>query len=513
MKGKFFCSKKILVILFLIIESYIVYSEEWVLACQKFTVNTKKNSSTEQISSLLPQLILEQTLNNGIRFISSEEHLDRQLNSLQTERLALFLQLSKESKVKDSLFLTKIKPRELEKAIHLQDKKIQEIQEKIDLNLSEADKLIEDYNNGDLNEKKIFPFIKKTKHDYSTNEDVVLYKNDSSQFFTPSDNAVKNGVNTYIFEKEVNNAKINGLITGEISAFGNYISVTTYLYLYPGSKCISTITEVGNIDDLIGISSRIARKITPAIANTLPVQLKFNIEPEIASENAVITVDGVTVKSTDDFIIDAGIHSLTISAEGFESETITYKFSDDKLFLIDVKLTPLQSGSFNIKLKKINEGFIYFRGIETTEITPEKNSASISVNGKSVLGLFKNPVGENAFVYVSEKNAVVDNNLVINVKPFDRAANIDKRRRSMYTAYSALICSLPLTYYCLGNFNSADKAYKNNVGSYDDAMMWQNRTYGCIGITSACGIWFVVELVRYMFAANQVLPANAKKIK
>ena len=44
-------------------------------------------------------------------------------------------------------------------------------------------------------------------------------------------------------------------------------------------------------------------------------------------------------------------------------------------------------------------------------------------------------------------------------------------------------------------------------------MMWQNRTYGCIGITSACGIWFVVELVRYMFAANQVLPANAKKIK
>ena len=65
----------------------------------------------------------------------------------------------------------------------------------------------------------------------------------------------------------------------------------------------------------------------------------------------------------------------------------------------------MQSGSFNIKLKKINEGFFYFRGIETTEITSEKNSASISVNGKSVLGLFKNPVGENAFVYVSEKNA------------------------------------------------------------------------------------------------------------
>ena len=82
------------------------FPEDWTLAASKFTFTDSeaKNSSQKASASLIPQLVLEQIAENSSRLTTREEMLDRSLNTLLTERLSLFLQLSKEVKTRDSLF-------------------------------------------------------------------------------------------------------------------------------------------------------------------------------------------------------------------------------------------------------------------------------------------------------------------------------------------------------------------------------------------------------------------------
>ena len=500
----------------------------WTLSSMEFSYKQQgKTDSKSKITQVLPQLILEQIADNSLRLISPQEDLDRQLYELQTERLSLFLQLSKENKTRDALVLSKDNPRALRKAIIESEEKIAEIKAKIDENLLKKDEITKKY------EKKINPPEKEEKEekhgfapfpfpffhdeeDRPVSETVSLYKNDSSALFSPSENAKTEGISSYTFEKEVTNAKINGLLTGDILIFGDYASVTVNLYVFPGAKCTGTVTEVGNTSDLIAIAQSVVRNLTPKIANSLPVKIRFDIKPEEAASNAVVSVDGVVISSKKELelIIDAGIHSITIGAKDYDSQSITYQFSGDDLFTVRTTLKPLVSGKLNIRLKKLKDGIFYFNGNENAHVDGENMYGEASVNGKTILGKFtRTEDNESAFILIPESIAKDGNHLLVNAKPYDRAKNIDKRRRRMYTAYSALICSLPVTFFCVGNFNSATNAYNADRGTYDDALKWQKRAYGSIGVSCVAGGWFVFEMVRYLFAANEVLPASAKPDK
>ena len=62
----------------------------------------------------------------------------------------------------------------------------------------------------------------------------------------------------------------------------------------------------------------------------------------------------------------------------------------------------------------------------------------------------------------------------------------------------------------MGNSTAASKAYNGDQRiSYSEAKKWQTASNVTAGISIGCGVWFVYELVRYLIAANQVLPATA----
>ena len=67
-------------------------------------------------------------------------------------------------------------------------------------------------------------------------EDISLYKNDFTQLYVPSQSVKNKEYDSPAFEKEMNSCKINLLITGSISSYGDFISVSLDLYLYPGCK-------------------------------------------------------------------------------------------------------------------------------------------------------------------------------------------------------------------------------------------------------------------------------------
>ncbi|MBR1404712.1 MAG: hypothetical protein IJ558_11125 [Treponema sp.] len=540
--------KKFVLAFFISFLAFQASPDNWTLGVMEFSfkqTQTRSESSTKA-ASVLPQLIIEQFSNDDVRTIPAQESLDRKLKELQTARLSLFLQLSKECKARDALVLTTLNPRALQKALKSEQEKIADIERQIDENLEEVKKVKDESAPKIAREKAIsegkqvedekkddrffpfqlpFPFFHRNEKNQIVTETVVLYKSDSTALFKPSDTALESGFSSWDFEQEVTSAKINGLITGEITTYGDYCAVTAHLRIYPGGQILGSVTEVGLLSDLMPLANDIARNLDSKIANALPVLIEFNLEPHDVVETAKITIDGIVfaLKKTDGtidnrIIKDSGIHHISIEAAGYEPLSFTYAFSDENRFFVRAELVPQVHGVASIRLKKYRDGVFHTYGLLQSPVTEEQPVAKIEVNSKSVLGVFRVPKAHEddsdssniAFFRIPQDKAFDGVNLVVNAKPFDRAANIDKRRRWMYTAYTALICSLPFTFYTLGQFTSENYAYSQGRGNYDDLLAYQRRSNICTGITAACGVWFAVELVRYLWAADRVLPATAK---
>ena len=504
----------------------------WVLAAQQFTLAQKNapSASAAQFAMVLPQLLLEQISLDGMRVLPSQEVLDRQLDALQTERLSLFLQLSKEYQSRDALVLTHDKPKKLAKALAQAQEKIDSIQKKIDENLAAADAAKDAFRPKIDREAALargedvadeqrhgwrFPFFfGDGESERQQQETVTIYRADSTALFAPSADALAEGVTSRTYEKEVTSAKINGVLSGSITGYGEYLAVSVDLYVYPGAKRVGSVTEVGTVGDQMDLAERIVQKLVPAIANSLPVMLRFEVVPEEAALSASLTLDGVVYSRIPDSLqVDASVHTISVAAKDYETVSFTYKYEGNERYRVRFSLSPARNGVLNLRLKKERDGIFYPKGFDRQAVDGQHPAARVTVNGTAVIGVFTAGADDDvasAFFYIPENLAQDGANLMVNAKPFDRAENIDKRRRRMYTAYSALICSLPFTFYCTGNFTAANNAYAMGRGSYDDAKKWQTYGYVASGISIACGVWAVFELVRYLWAANQVLPATAR---
>ena len=54
------------------------------------------------------------------------------------------------------------------------------------------------------------------------------------------------------------------------------------------------------------------------------------------------------------------------------------------------------------------------------------------------------------------------------------------------------------------------KANEQTQQQIDEANRWILASDISTGISVACGVWFVYELVRYLYAANSILPKEAE---
>ena len=251
----------------------------------------------------------------------------------------------------------------------------------------------------------------------------------------------------------------------------------------------------------------------PEIANSVPVKIKIEIEPEQAAKSGIVSVDGVIVPAKEEVVVNAGVHSITVSANGFEKQTVNYAFAGEDFFTVKTTLRPLVMGNLELCLKKMAKGVFYFNALDSSPVDEEKRFAASTVNGRPILGIFENSEGESAFIYISEKLAQDGNILSVNAKPYDREKHIDRQRRRMYTAYSVLICSLVPTFFTVGNFTAVNNSYAAGRANFDEVKKWQKYSYYSIGVSCTAGAWFAFEMVRYLFAANEVLPARAVQKK
>lgn len=517
--------KKVCLKIVLFLFSVNFFAEDWIIAGEKFELKQSKYASESLVkaSEVLPQLILEQLAVNQNRIIFEDEIFARKQNKLLEERFDLFLQLSREVKIRDSLVLSEISPKRLEKKILEQENKIKEIQKKIDANLFETDKNILEINDKKNknqhytkidNNNFILKLFKKENRNEILEEKVNIYQNDISNLFFASDESKKLGYESYSFSKEVVDKKINCLLTGSISSYGDYIGVSIELFVYPGAKKIGGVTEIGMISDLVSLSKRILQKLSPVIMNGMPIELNFSIEDNngVKLKNPLVTIDGIVYTDLKKAIIlDSGIHTVTIEALGYETESVNYDFSGESKFLIKVMLNPNSNNFVKLRLKKNQLGVFYVNAINVSTMNSNDLYSNVNINGKNVLAFFENDLTkEGTFIMIPSEIIEKEKKYVVNAKTFNKADYIDTSRRRMYLAYSVLMCSLPFTFYSLGEFNSANIEYKQNHISYDEVKKLQIRSNVTQTISFIAAGWFCFELFRYLYSANSVLPTRAK---
>lgn len=503
--------------------------KKWVIAAQKFTYSRgqKEDSVTKATSETIPAGILENLSKSLERNIYPDEQLNRKRYQLRSARQSLYLQLTSEYKKRDSYVLYNYTDKKMKSVILEENKKIADIEDKIKENLEQLREAEEEAENNmelailensesvyknDTEMEKVKTFFKRIfdKDDgVITHENIKFYRDDINALFTPSENALKAGYLTYLFEKEVYSSGINTLLTGVITNYDDYLSVSVDVYLYPGFQKIGSVMEIASIDDMDLLTSSIANQIIPLLTNSMPVELTVAIGPKEAKDQCELYIDDVLQdKDSYKLILQSGVHTIQCASKDYKTAETSYYFEGNKKYNIEINLVEIKEGYIQIELKKPITGDVFVNGQLATKVTDTKTQ--IKINGNEILGEFIAEDGKTAFFYIP-KELYFDGSLVkINPKPFDRDKYIDTRRKWMYGSYSLLMVSLIPFFYTYGNLINDARLFENKQISYEEAYRMQNAYNICSYITIGCGIFWGIELIRYFIAANSVLPQKAK---
>lgn len=513
-------------------ESYV-----WTVGAEKFKYSKgqKEDAVTSSIAETIPSEILEKLSNSIKRNVMPDEQYERTAYKLRTERQSLYLQLTSEYKKRDSIVINTISDSKLKVGIKAEEKKIAEIEEKIKKNiekqkqeLNETERRMNYISSGlYLEEQKekneidlyrdLFKNIFVKEESYLTEERLAFYQKDVTALFTPSEKASES-YDSQLFEKEVYSAGINALVTGTISEYEGFISVSVDLYIYPGAKKSGSVMEVGTVSDVDFITSSISRQLLPYLANAMPVEIFVTLEPPEAAAAAGIYIDDVLQKSEDGrFVLDSGIHNIQFVSEGYRTAGTTYFFDGNKKYNINVQFEKRTVGALQIGLRKSLDGILYANSEKALTVEGSiagefgERKSQISINGNVILGEFIAENGESAFFYIPKKLNFDGNYVTIKPVPRNRSTYINTRRKWMYGSYTLFMISLIPTFYTYGNYLNQVRLYKDGLADYESARGWQNATNITRIISIGCGVFWGYELVRYLLAADSVLPQNARQ--
>ena len=522
---------KILFLFFLFISSFAfseTLSNKWVIAAEQFEVNqiNQNDKFLEGISKTIPQLILEKLDANIVRNIYPDEKFERKQYELKKERMSLFLQLSSLTKTRDSFVLYNYTENELKLKQREQDKKINDVKKKINENLeklkeSEAqfEEDVKNYNSKQNQSKNDFQkFIDLFKHFFSskddlyTTEDVAFYNNSFSNLYVRPAKLIGKPYESKEFELEMVNAKINTLLTGKINKVGDFYSITVDAYLYPGAKKIITVTDVGSANDFEMICTNIARSIIPVLSNAIPVEIVLNITNEDIKFDQIdfFIDDALQSNVSDQIIVQSGVHYIQFVCPGYKTVSTSYYFEGNKKYKIDITFEKEDIKTLNIQSIKPVQGTFYANGTVGIQENEFSNKAKIKINDTLILGSFISSDGKQGFYYIPEKLVIENANLAVKLNLQNKGETVESRRKKMYWSYSLLTISLMPTLFTYGNLNSTINRYNNGKESLSTVKNLQTGFYVSAGISIGCGIFFVYELVRYLMAANQVVPNKAR---
>lgn len=360
---------------------------QWVVGARPFTLNSSRWQNKDSLTKLtesLPSIILENLADAGVRVLMPEEILERQLVVLYKDRTSIARSLESTIKERDQQIFLSPKERTVESNLKEKEKKIEELKKQLeekDEEIVEVKKKLELKDFLDMDRQQ---------------ESLTLWKESSSSLFDG---------------ETVRKENINGLLTGEITASGNYISVKVNFTIYPGEIPGIEITSAASLADSTLMAQEIANQLKPVVQNRPIVRVDFDISPQEALDKTRIIVDGEVFfaqRFEDTKIIMAeGRHSIEVEALGYRTKTFTGDFSGSNEFLAKISLEEIKYQDVKIDSKKYSDAQVYINGIPEGTL-----NESIEVPTGLVFGtVYPTPLPKYSKEELEEKKDTKDSNL------------------------------------------------------------------------------------------------------
>lgn len=488
-------------ILFLLNNS-LLFSENWTLGATQFTlkdsalITESEKSGLDIISSQIPSLILDFFPLNIARTVFPEEQFERDLFKIKKERQSLYSTLTGQIKSRDGLFLS-YEGIELKKKIESSYKSIKTTIEKLD--------------DLDKNEKELIESFNQNKKKKNSIENVVLYQNDSTKLYNLEDSNSK---------EKITSSSINGLITGNITPYGNYVKVESFLTLYPEGKILVTAKEVGLVSEVEFIASSIMNQMLSAIINSPLVEADILIYPQEAGENAKIYIEDFVLKGKSvSTKFTPGEHSIRIESPGYETIYFSYNYlsNENKTISVNMKKIETVESYFTVKNKKIDNQFDLSSQIYLNSLFIGNNPISVLVSDKTYIGEIVSNKGDDVYSFFVLKNGYNSKNLQeknennaialqfdIPEAKEDLSKKIDRSRKRMYWSYGGLILSLPLHFFAKGTYELCEE--NSSIVDSSKLSTWEAVSNVTMYTAIGAGVNFLVQLILYLVDANKVVP-------
>ena len=460
---------------------------DWVLAGSAFTLKFSPfQQSVEGVTSTLPTLILENLMDAGVRILAPEEILERKLVLLRKERTTLGNSLTAAIKERDKQLFVSSSEKGLKKNLKEKDAKILEIREELEEKEAQIEaikKQLEEKNFQDIQDEK---------------ELIVLWQNSANTLFT---------------KDTVKNEDINGLLTGSITASGNYLSVAVQLTLYPGAIHSVKIQSLASVADVTVMAKEIASQLKPVLQNRPTVEVVFQIEPPEAVAKAKIFIDGQSFTAKDSaekgVLLAAGSHSIEVESPGFYPRSFKTDFSNNNRFLTTVKLEPVEHLPVLIESKKYPDAQLYVDGIPQGTMGKEVELQT----GLAFGTVLPTPETEHPYYFVADitpESKLNQLNLRLKKDTLEISTRIEKRRRAMYNSYSALLVSLIPSFVSYGMYVNMSNGWALGHESEETMRLWKNISTGSMILSAGLGVNLAVQLGLFISSADSVLPERAK---
>ena len=508
---------------------------QWTVAAIPFQVDVRsgsKNSIYKEFETLFPKRILDNLAFGNQRFIDKSETDERKLYDLKKKQTANFLELSGLVKSRDSLFLYDYSERELKRKINEAEKKIEACKKKIAENQVLIDQLVlskadasSTYNVHKI-QSETEKFQNLFKNLFSTNveseyyEQVQVYGSIDNPFIELTDEQqadfLENGLNSIFIKKISDEKKIRCILTGKVTVIDEYISVSAVLTLMPGNRELCRESEIGATAQSETICDLLSDSMLQYVFGTLPVSINVKVMNEETVDGLKFTFDDQVVSNFSiPQIFESGIHTVSFSAPGYKTLVTSYHFEGNQNYEIGVHLVKKDNGFINFRMKYFQEGTLFANGMPLVSSDQYKNTSRIEIDGKEILGIFVSEDGLSDFYYIDSKKISDGNFYQSNIKAMDTASYIDLRRKIMYGSYSAFMLSMMGWCVTYGSLYNTFAAYQQNptIELYEKAVKWQNASKVMTGFAWGTGLLWGYTLIRYLIAADKVLPSTTKVLR
>ena len=456
----------------------------WSITASKFTL-TDVPELYASYSTALPAMLNLFCAVPASRLVTPEEKRARQLIDHAAKKLALIRERVSLIAERDSLYLAVMSEKEklkqtaaFNKKITAKEADIQKAQEKID-------KLLNDTS-----------FTAETLP-------VMIWKDGQQVFELPEYTNISQALKS---------ENISAVIDGSIQDLSGYMYVSVVLTTGLPGMPDYRFSEAGPYQSIETIARSLAAQIMTAVKNSQPAKVLLTVEPE----DAEVYVDSEPLEAgKKSLYMYEGSHRLEVLATGYDSAGKTIEVQAGQNYLLNIKLKKENIISVGFQfIKPDADVFLhtqYFAGTPfQTDIPAGKNTA-ISFSYKDV----KTYIVLRPHDFMQPGQTTYQLQAMLNKEKTKTL--IDRRRNVLYWSLGAFYVSLPIFMILQGlTADMASAAADSRLGS--DAAV-QNKYRALFissavmqGITIGLGINYVVQLGLYLYAADQSIPKEARKL-